>query len=426
MIKISALFFIILVAINSSFALEITPVDASMLPSQSSRAQLMEIMVNVQTEDSPKTIAQFVGQLRDILGKLVAAQAKHEAIHKEMMKQCFDEAAYRKKEIQAAERAFARANKSRSRCQASLKSALAALPELQRTHRSYKAELKRASDARKEENRKYQLRRADYKEAIAFLTQFIAYVNKKLKGQFKTFALVEMSENLLKHASRLNVISEAVPVLVALATDPIFAERKANNYEYQPNEVLAAQLKNLLNQLLARLKSDHKQNNLAERKSAKAFADYAAKLNNIISTLKRNIKRTKQQITDMNRCVDTENGIIAKASAKNARNAKLRDAAAKMCHSFNNEFIDATLNRLDEIQTMKDILVIVQRRFKKIPADLIDYLESVKNQWKAYINNTEFKRFVEYKRKAHVDNKRGALLASSRHHVKDSQLAARR
>jgi len=172
---------------------------------------------------------------------------------------------------------------------------------------------------------------------------------------------------------------------------------------------------------LARLKSDNKANNAFERKAAKAFADYAGKLTAIINTLKRNIKRTKKQISDMNRCMDTENGIIAQASAKRSRNATLKRNARRMCHSFNKEFIEATYNRLDEIRTMKDILVIVKRRFKNIPADLISYLESVKNGWKAYINATEFKKFVAYRRKSYTDNKRGALLTESKHFVKDSQ-----
>jgi hypothetical protein len=379
----------------------------------------MEIMVEVQTEENPKTIAQFVTQLREILERLVKTQETHRQIHSKMMQQCFDEDKYRTQEIHTAKRALARSMASRTRCQASLKAAQKALPELQRTHRAYKSELQRAQKARTEENRKYLARRAEYREAIGFLSDFIAFVNKKLRGQFKAYSLVELSENLLRHASKLNVITEAVPVLVAIASDTIFAEKRASNYEYQPNEVLANKLKSLLNQLFNRLKSDNKANNKYEKAAANAFADYAAKLGAIISTLKRNIQRTKKQIVDMTRCVDVENGVIAAASAKISRNSQLRGNARRMCHSFNKEFIDATYNRLDEIRTMRDILVIVRRRFKQIPTDLIDYLESVKNGWKAYVNATEFKKFVEYRQKSYTDNKRGRLLATS-HLVRDA------
>jgi len=242
---------------------------------------------------------------------------------------------------------------------------------------------------------------------------FIAFVNKKLKGQFKSYALVEFSENLLRHASRLNVITDAAPVLLALASSPIFLE-KQHSYAYQANDVLAKKLQDLLSQLYKRLKADDAANNKGEAAAEKAFADYSSKLKAIITTLKKNIKRTKHQIVRMTRCVDTENGIIAKATAKFARNKALKLAARKMCFAFNKEFIEATRNRLDEIKTMKEILVIVNRRFRKIPHDLIEYLESVKKQWKAYINATEFKKYVEYQRKVYIDNKRGSLISGAK------------
>jgi predicted nucleic acid-binding Zn-ribbon protein len=387
-------------------------IDSTMLPSASSRAQLVEMLVEVQTEQEPKTIQQFVHQLREILDNLVKTQEKHKSIHKKMMDQCFEEESFRKKEEVAAKRALAKSMAKKARCEASLNSAKKALPHLKRAKNDYEGELSRAAKARNEERKRYQARRAEFKDAIEFMGDFISFVHKKLKGQFrKSFAFVELSENLLKHASKLNIISEVTPVLLALAQDPIFHD-KAHDYKYQPNEVLARKLQDLLSQLFNRLKADNLTNNKLERAAEKVFTDYSSKLKNIIATLKRNIKKTKQQIVNMTRCVSTEKGIIASAARKNARNKGLRLQAKKMCHAFNNEFIEATRNRLDEIKTMKDILTIVHRRFKKIPRDLITYLESVKKSWKAYVNATEFKKYVEYKRKAYVDNKRGRLLSS--------------
>lgn len=61
---------------------------------------------------------------------------------------------------------------------------------------------------------------------------------------------------------------------------------------------------------------------------------------------------------------------------------------------------------------MQQIIEIVSKRFKKLPKDLVSYLEEVKNGWKQYINSTEFKKFVEYVRIQYLENKRGKLLAS--------------
>jgi len=239
---------------------------------------------------------------------------------------------------------------------------------------------------------------------------FMSFVGKKLKGHFKSYSLVEMSENLLRHSANLNLLAEASPILVTLATEKLTGSQAHNNYNYQADEGTANKLKNLLSDLYNKLKSDSAANDKLEQTRQNAYNVYAAKLNAVISTLAKNIKRTEEQITRMTKCIDTENGVMATASAKFARNSALRNQASKMCSSFAKEFIEATRNRLDEIRTMGEIIAIVAKRFKKMPQDLVEYLESTKNGFKAYMNSTEFKKFIEYKQKQYVDNKRGAAL----------------
>jgi len=179
---------------------------------------------------------------------------------------------------------------SRARCSASLKSAKDALPHLRRAKKDYEGELNRATKDRNRERKKYLARKFEYKEAIEFMGDFIAFVNKKLKGQFKSFALVEFSENLLRHAAKLSIISAATPVLITLAQDPVFGG-KSHGYKYQPNEVLAQKLKDLLNTLFKRLKADNEANDKIERSAEKAFANYSAKLKAIITTLKKTSRK---------------------------------------------------------------------------------------------------------------------------------------
>jgi hypothetical protein len=414
MIKISALFFIILVNVNMFSALELSPMDAALLPSQSSRSQLMEIMVEAQTQKDPNTIKGFVQELRGMLDRLVDAFNQHKAIHAQMMKQCIEETKYRKNQEAQASRALTQAGAARTRAQASLKANQKALPQLQNTKKTYVKELGRATAARKDENRRYVLRKADYTDAIAFLRRFNSYVATKFKGQFKAYSMIEMSEELVRHAAKLDAMTAVVPVLVAISSNKDFYQGKANTYSYTGNEALATQLRNLLNNLLNTLVSDDHKNDEEEARAVRVFNVYRGKLNAVIATLTKNIQRTKKQINDMTRSIDTENAVMLSASNKLARNHRLRKNANKMCRAFNAEFIEATKNREDEIKTMHAILKIVHRRFKKLPHDLISYLEDVKNGWKVYVNSTEFKKFKEYQRVTFASNQRGQYLTTQK------------
>jgi len=417
MIKISALF-IIFISLSLYSSLEIAKISANMMPSDVSRGNLVQMMVQVQTENDPKTISQFVDQLRKMLDNLVESQEKHKRIHANMMDQCLQEDKFRKKEVEEAGIALENAGAHRAKCDLSLKTALKVLPELKDTLKTYVEELRRATEARRVEAKKYNERKRDYAEAIAFLNDFISFVNKKLKGHFKAFSLVQFSEQLLQHSIKLGLISSAVPILVAISEATYSDQPRPHDYEYKPNEELGAKLKSLLENLRTVLLVDNRKNDEDEAKAINVFTAYRTKLESVISTLRKNIDRTENQIQRMQSCVDAETKIIANASSKLARNQTLRDNADKMCASFNNEFIDATRNRLDEINTMHEILVIVKRRFATIPGDLINYLESVKDGWRVYVNSTKFQAYVSYQRKAILENARGKELVDAKNLLK--------
>jgi len=395
-------------------SLEIATVDSTLLPSDETRANLIQMMVEVQTEEDPNTIGKFVSQLRKMLDNLVKAQAKHKEVHSKMMKQCETENKFRKKEVGDAKAALNAASLHRSKCKKSLKNAMKTLPELKFTLKTYKEELERAIKTRNQENKKYRERKADYEEAILFLGDFIKYVRKKLKGHFKTFSLAQYSQKLLQHSTHLGLLSEAVPVLVAIAEASYSNEERDHDYSYKPNEAVATKLKNLLSELRLRQKADLKQNDKEETKALRLFTAYKARLLKIINTLKKNIKKVKAHIVVMDRCVTTESKIVKSASKKLNRNATLKKNAGSLCSSFNKEYIDATKNRLDEIKTMNEILKIVQKRFKSLPKDLVGYLESIEDGFKQYVNSTQFKKFEAYQRKAILRNFAGEKLVSKK------------
>jgi len=409
MIKISAIFLITFLGMST--CLDLSAKSGVILPSIESKGELINMMVQVKTEGNTNTIAGFLGQLREMLDKLVNAQAKHKRVHAKMMKQCLEEGAFRKRAIKVARVALKNATSALNRCRVSLKAALKELPGLQATLRSYKRELARAQAARDVERKKYLQRRQEFTEALEFLNDFISYVQKRVAAT-PGASLVEYSENLLKHSNKLNIMSEAAPVLASIAMETV-SLKSTDNYKFTPNQRLQNRLRALLADLLKRITADNNANEAAEKAAVAVFNKYKNRLDKVINTLQRNVDRVQKQIRDMRACVAREGAVMASSSAKIARNAKLLKSAGAMCKSFNKEFIEATYNRLNEIKTMQEILVIVLKRFKDLPRDLVKYLEQVKGGFKAYVNSTEFHKFKEYERKRFAVNRRGKLLAHS-------------
>jgi DNA repair exonuclease SbcCD ATPase subunit len=372
------------------------------------RAELTSMLVEVQRTESPKTIKAFLENIRGMMTKLQAEQAKHQEISDRMMKQCKEESAFRKKEIGDAKTALSKSRAARRLCRTSLKSSRKTLPELVSALRTYESELNKAIKQRAAEHKVYLIRKRDFEEAIAFVKDFIKYVSAKLKGSFKTFSFVEKSEQLLRHATKLGLLGEAVPVLVALATSSQAPAQ--NDYSYNANESIATKLKVTLNNLLLRIQGDWATNEQIERDAVVAFQKLKTRLEKAIATLKKNIERTKKQITAMEKCIVDETKVITSANGKFARNDRLKRSAETMCAQFASEFVHATNSRIEEISVIRQILVIIEKRFGQLPADLKMYLETVENGWVEYRNSTEFKAFVAYKIKHLKGSKHGRSL----------------
>ena len=414
--KYSAIF-LALLCVNLVASLELSPIDSSIMPSKSMHAELTSMLVEVEKTESPKTIKNFIEQVRGMMTKLEKDQEAHKAIAKKMKGQCDNESAYRKTEIAAAKSSLSKSRAARGICKASLKSSRKDLPELEAALRMYQSELKKAIEHRAREKKMYEQRKRDFEQGIAFVEAFIKVVSKEFKGSFKTFSFVEHSEQLLRHVSKLGLIEEAVPVLLALATETE-QDFKANKYGYAANESLATKLKTTLNNLLFRLKADYLKNEQIEQAAVNAFNVLKNRLEKAISTLTKDIARTKKQIAAMEKCIVEEDRIIGSANNKFRRNDALKTAAEKMCAEFIKEFIHAYNARVEEIKVIRAILKIIEKRFGTLPADLKVYLESVEKGWKQYRNDTEFKKFVEYRQTHLAGSKHGRSLTHKKNLLK--------
>ncbi len=419
MLKFSAIFIATLLTINVVVSMKFSALDASLLPSNSIRSTLNSILAEVKTTDSPKTIKAFLDQVKGMMDKLLSEQAEHEKVSEKMMKQCEEEEKFRAAEISEATDAKDRATAAKEKCQKSLDETEKGLPELEDTLVLYEAELKKVTEQREAEKKAYQQRKADYEQALSFLEDFMGELNTNMEG-FTAFSFAQRASVVLRHANKLGAMKHAVPVLVALANTQVPTEH--NVYNSAKNQDLGEKLKNAVQTLIERIQADWQKNEDDEAKAVAAFLILKAKLDNAIEALKANIKKAKEQIEAMKKCVADEAAILSEALAKLTRNSGLKKSAKQMCSTFAKEFIEATNARKEEVQTIREILKIIEKRFGEIPGDLKNYLTSVENGFKEYENSTKFKAFVAYQQKVHEDNEHGDSLADEENHVTEKQL----
>jgi hypothetical protein len=397
---------VFLISISAFTSLEIESIDGiSALGGIHSELIAMKTEVEAASNDGVRTVAQFTDRLIRMLKDLQETQKRHEGIAARMFAQCKEEATFRIKAIQQGQQAYNAASNSFAKCQASLRAAQENLPTLRNAKKEYSNLLKRKIAERARQHILYEQRRTDWTQAIRFLNDFTNQVKSKIA---KGVSFADLSDKLLKHASKLGFIAEVVPLLAELAQSPAEAAAAIpsvkHNYTYLKQgktiQSLVHHLSNLKNKLIV----DSKQNDINEAKAQKIFEQLRNRLTAIINKLTSDISRTRTQIRKMKNCVATEGAIMRTAQNKVLRNKRLKNAAGHTCADFAREFVEATRNRLEEIRTLQEVMAICARRFGQLPHDLVSYLEQVKNGFKRYVNSTEFQKYVAYVEKHIADN----------------------
>jgi hypothetical protein len=381
-----------------------------LIPGKGIHNQLMDMLVEVQTQDSPRTIEDIANAILGLLKNLKENQAKHEEVAKRMNAQCVEEENFRRKEIADAQSAYNAASSAFAKCQASLQAAKQNLPSLRRAKKEFEANLAAKTAERNKQHQLYLQRRADWAAAIAFLNEFIIQVKQKLA---KSPSFADLGEKLLRHVSKLGRMADAVEVFVALAQHPsehVSGPGAHSNYSYKAQANTIRGLRKHLRALLNKLIVDSKQNDTEEAKAQAAYEKVKAALLAIIARLGADIKRTTTQITSMTTCLANEGKILATANNKLHRNTKLKDLAGKTCTDFTREFITATQQRLSEMDVIKQILAIMKKRFGQLPEDLVAYLRATRNGFRVYVNSTQFKAYQEYVQKHIADDVAGRNL----------------
>lgn len=229
-------------------------------------------------------------------------------------------------------------------------------------------------------------------------------VRTKLGGANTQTAFIQFSESLLKHTAGLKRLDAAVPVLVMLAQ---YTAAAAGDYKEFNGSDAAKSLQDKLDYLLKTLQDDLSNIISVENQRVNDFNDFIVKVDANINALEKSIADLKQQITDMSACVLREGLIVSEATNKKSRNNDLAQKASDMCLKFAEEVAAAQKSREIEIGVIKEILTLLEIRFKTVPQKMLDYMVTIEAQFAEYANRTKFIVYTIYQRAALIEDLKG-------------------
>ena len=395
--KFSAIFILILYFLNVTLTLSAVSIDFKSSQNQI-QSQLVQLLSSAQDQDHPLSIEEFQDSILKIINQVQESQVRHQQISKKMYNQCQDEESFRTKEIKFAKLSYKAADEAYERCHSSLTSAIKNLPKLKRSISDYAALLLQKTNQRRRSHEQYLSLDSDWSEAIMFLIEFNIEV-KKTSEELNNANFSQLTESLIKHMTKVGKLSSLSAIFMELTSEG--------------NAGTLTRLTGLVTDLKNLLISDQKEARVEEKKQIASFESLKVTLQNIIDQLTKNVKLTTKQIVSMGLCVTNERKIMVSAAAKEFRNERLKKLANVTCVDFAKNFVSATKNRLAEINSLKQIIKIVQRRFGQLDSKIMKGLNNVSNGLKVYVNRTEFKKYQEYIKVKVEDNEHGAKLVNS-------------
>ncbi len=456
--KIDAIFFVFILSLSYTISVKVLSVDI-MTPILKMDTQLSQLKVELKSP-SNFTKELFLEKIEEMLKEIEEDQTKHESINQKMAQQCAEEEKFRKMEVSDAKEAFKASSDANSRCSESLAAAKGFLPDLEKAVVSYKAQIKIKTEEREVQHKKYLELRKEWENAISFLKSFVNKIDDAVNNG-KPTALLQLNEMLIKHASKLGKIKDIVPIFIAIeqtinsstkisqkvassissgtvvsnstntSISSVNSQTKSAGFMKETTQNITnttintsikeqplsdnklINLKIVVQKLVTQLAADCHEADVQEDNLQKSFETLIQEFNLIISELEQSITRIKIQIKEMESCIASESAIMSSSSQKENRNQKLLFLAERTCTDFIKSFVDATNNRARQVEVVKDIIVIIKRRFGELPPNFMNELNTTDGHFKEYINSTQFQDYVEIVQFKMADNLRGRQLSNN-------------
>jgi len=118
--------------------------------------------------------------------------------------------------------------------------------------------------------------------------------------------------------------------------------------------------------LRAKLEQDNKEAIETEESQVAKYNADVDRIEQIIANLNSQQEALENEITELDKCIVTQQNIVASATQKKQRNQTLYDDAIKMCAAMDRQYDSAKVGRSAELELLAAIKVKVEEHFSKL------------------------------------------------------------
>jgi len=347
--KVLALLAIVLVATNAS---TIKEQRLKAMSSLSYTSLFTEIQSQI-TMGGPltailDTIERFDRQIR-------TEQAEHDAMWAIQQADCAEEIAFRTKEIQDGNDAYARAEVHHRTCSASLARAEVDMGVNQKDQVDTQSALDQLTAIRNTQHAAFLGEQERHNHAITVLGDAMDFLDELVAGEASLVQLSQHTMSLIQTGTMIHVMHSYSPVIT------LFAQMAASEEDVFVDQSAVDRVRAMMADMVGTVRVNLDQLESAEAALQEEFDTVSANLEETLRQLRALEARLSGHIDDMNACVLEEGIVMTAAQEKVMRNTEMLTTAEAMCESFRVSYETATEGRNEE----RDLLRIIKQLAEK-------------------------------------------------------------
>lgn len=351
-----ALFIVAIIACASATSLFTQfPMDFS------KRRSILAVLTQVETQlKMGGPLDAITKALDDFATAIDEEQATHDALKEKQDVECEDEFKLREQAVAEAEGALKEAQETLDGCKAQKTRAEGDLAITKKQLAENKQFLINAQNTRNKEHYAFETLQGKHEQVVAAIDAAIQYINDFAAAEQKGQSFVQLT----KHANKILVM--AVQLQTVHHMGPALSALSQLGSMEENDDAFIEELKNIFRKFRQNSVEEFEARQQAEAESQKAFDEEKARLESIIEHLTAQQANLEQEISELNKCVMVQQGIVADATAKRNRNAKLLEDAKAVCAAFQKEYDQATAARTEEKSLLAAIRAKVEERFAQL------------------------------------------------------------
>jgi len=307
----------------------------------SGKRNLMKVFTEVEAKIKAGGPLDIIAKtLDDFTQAVIAEQSAHDALHERSTNECNGEFDFRSKEVADAVGALKQGQATLDGCVDQKARATSDLSFTRKVLAETQNFLRILTESRQHEAEDFLAKSESYEYNSAGINEAIDILEGVFSGESSLIELVRHAHKLLANSVQIGGAAKWAPAMSALAQ--VTFNGGADNE-------LLEQIRNILNKLHGDFDEAFKELQELELKNQEAFDSVKARTSDQIEALTATQGNLEVELSQLNKCIVTQTGIVGSATAKRDRNQRLWDEAGNLCNTSEAEYTASTAQRREEL-----------------------------------------------------------------------------